>query len=74
MSDSEDDSGPELKGEVGKVDILGYPVHYEKFGTGPEILLLIPGAIGKSTNTNPKITMLNMNMFKELEGRIGCHN
>lgn len=31
---------------TGKVDINGWPIHYEKFGTGPEVLLLIPGAIG----------------------------
>ncbi|CAG2108451.1 unnamed protein product [Medioppia subpectinata] len=30
----------------GKVDINGWPVWYEKFGTGSEVLLLIPGAIG----------------------------
>ncbi|CAG2174205.1 unnamed protein product [Oppiella nova] len=30
----------------GKVDINGWPVWYEKFGSGPDVLLLIPGAIG----------------------------
>ncbi|CAG2176616.1 unnamed protein product, partial [Oppiella nova] len=30
----------------GKVDINGYPIWYERFGTGPKPILLIPGAIG----------------------------
>lgn len=30
----------------GKFDINGYPVWYEKFGTGREVILFIPGAIG----------------------------
>jgi hypothetical protein len=30
----------------GKVYINGYNVWYEKFGTGNEIILLIPGALG----------------------------
>ena len=29
-----------------KVEVNGYPIWYEKFGTGPNPLLLIPGAIG----------------------------
>ena len=32
----------------GKVEINGWPVCYEKFGNGPEVLLFIPGAIGIS--------------------------
>ncbi|CAG2173691.1 unnamed protein product, partial [Oppiella nova] len=32
--------------ESGKFDINGYPIWYEKFGTGANILLMIPGAIG----------------------------
>ena len=30
----------------GKVDINGWPVWYEKFGSGPTPLLLVPGGIG----------------------------
>ena len=33
-------------GEVGSVQINGWPIHYEKFGHGPEVILMIPGAIG----------------------------
>ncbi|XP_054157229.1 valacyclovir hydrolase-like [Oppia nitens] len=29
-----------------KLDINGWPVWYEKFGTGPEVMLFLPGAIG----------------------------
>jgi len=31
----------------GKVDIDGYPIWYEKFGIGNDVLLFIPGALGK---------------------------
>ncbi|CAG2169073.1 unnamed protein product [Oppiella nova] len=30
----------------GKFDINGYPIWYEKFGTGSDVVLLIPGALG----------------------------
>ena len=36
-----------IESVVGKFDINGYPIHYEKFGTGSEVVLLIPGALGK---------------------------
>jgi hypothetical protein len=28
-------------------EVDGVRIHYEKVGTGPQVLLLIPGAIGK---------------------------
>lgn len=28
-------------------EVDGVKIHYEKVGTGPQVLLLIPGAIGK---------------------------
>jgi hypothetical protein len=31
----------------GNFEINGYTIWYEKFGTGNEIILLIPGALGK---------------------------
>ncbi len=30
----------------GKVEINGWPIWYEKFGIGNDIILLIPGALG----------------------------
>jgi len=30
----------------GNLDINGYTIWYEKFGTGSEVILLIPGALG----------------------------
>jgi valacyclovir hydrolase len=39
----------------GKVDLNGWPVWYEKFGTGSEVVLLIPGAMGMSDVINLKI-------------------
>lgn len=33
--------------ETGFVEINGFPIHYDKFGTGNQPVLLIPGAIGK---------------------------
>lgn len=35
----------EMRGE--KVDVNGYQIHYEKVGTGGNIVLLLPGGIGK---------------------------
>lgn len=32
--------------EVGHFDINGWPVHYEKWGNGDSVVLMIPGAIG----------------------------
>jgi hypothetical protein len=29
-----------------KVDINGWPIWYEKYGSGQNVILLIPGAIG----------------------------
>lgn len=34
--------------ETGFVEINGFPIHYDKFGTGNQPVLLIPGAIGTS--------------------------
>ena len=31
----------------GKFDINGWPIWYQQFGTGPDIVLLIPGALGQ---------------------------
>ncbi|CAG2172510.1 unnamed protein product, partial [Oppiella nova] len=49
----------------GKVDINGWPICYEKFGTGAHIMLLIPGAIGTGrTDFNDLLfgeNALNMN-------------
>lgn len=28
------------------VEINGFPIHYDKFGTGSQVVLLIPGALG----------------------------
>ena len=36
-----------VKPVSGKFDINGYPIHYEKFGSGSEVVLLIPGALGE---------------------------
>jgi hypothetical protein len=44
----------------GKVDLNGWPVWYEKFGTGSEVVLLIPGAMGMSDVTNLKISVINI--------------
>lgn len=33
--------------ESGSVEINGFPIHYDKFGTGNHVVLLIPGALGK---------------------------
>lgn len=32
--------------DEGSVDINGFPIHWQKFGHGPTIVLLIPGALG----------------------------
>ena len=32
---------------VEKIELNGYPIHYEKFGSGSEVVLLIPGSLGK---------------------------
>jgi hypothetical protein len=35
----------------GKVEINGWPIWYEKFGIGNDIVLLIPGALGMFVKT-----------------------
>ncbi len=42
----------------GNVDLNGWPVWYEKFGTGSEVVLLIPGALGMSDVINLKISVI----------------
>lgn len=32
--------------KTGSVEVNGFPMHYEVYGTGPRVLLLIPGAMG----------------------------
>ncbi|CAG2104536.1 unnamed protein product [Medioppia subpectinata] len=52
---------------TGKVDVNGWPIWYEKFGSGPHVLLLIPGAIGTGrTDFDDQLFgeyALNMNEF-----------
>ncbi len=42
----------------GNVDLNGWPVWYEKFGTGSEVALLISGALGMSDVINLKISVI----------------
>ena len=37
----------DLNSKLETFEINGYPIHYEKFGTGSEVVLLIPGALGE---------------------------
>ncbi|KPM03771.1 Abhydrolase-like protein [Sarcoptes scabiei] len=32
--------------DSGSVELLGFPIHWERYGSGPQIVLLIPGALG----------------------------
>lgn len=32
--------------DEGLVELNGFPIHWQKFGNGPMIVLLIPGALG----------------------------
>lgn len=33
--------------DSGQVELHGFPIYWERFGNGPTIILLIPGALGK---------------------------
>lgn len=33
--------------DTGSVEVNGFPIHYNRYGTGSTVVLLIPGALGK---------------------------
>ena len=43
-----------LSSVSGKFDLNGFPIHYEIFGTGEEIILLIAGGIGTAKSDFPQ--------------------
>ena len=53
-----------MKSEKLNTTIHGYQIAYEKFGTGDEVVLLIPGALGdKNFSLNSVQKLLNEFLF-----------
>ena len=54
----------------GNFDLNGWPVWFDKFGTGNDVVLLIPGAMGEKDLSIDKILITTYVYFKEPEEAI----
>lgn len=44
-------------------EVDGVNIHYEKVGTGDQVLLIIPGAIGKSELFSPTLSLISQRLI-----------
>ena len=58
-----------LQDNNGFVEVNGWKVYFEKFGSGPNVILLIPGPIGMPKNKIKYVDNSNLVFFKIGTGR-----